>query len=49
MCSCLFQIHPLITESVKEILWSEGLWLGEELKEAWENYFEVQGYSPLVC
>jgi len=32
-------------ESVKEILWSEGQWLGEELEKAWENYYEVQGYS----
>ena len=31
-------------ENVKEILWSEGLWLGEELEKAWENYYEVQGY-----
>jgi len=35
-------------ESVKEILWSEGQWLGEELEKAWENYYEVQGYSPFV-
>jgi len=34
-------------ESVKEILWSEGPWLGEELEKAWENYYEVQGYSPI--
>ena len=33
--------------SVKEILWSEGLWLGEKLEKAWENYYEVQGYCPL--
>jgi len=30
-------------ESVKEILWSEGPWLGEELEKACENYYEVQG------
>jgi len=35
-------------ESVKEILWSEGPWLGEELAKAWENYYEVQGYSPFA-
>ena len=35
-------------ESVKEILWSEGPWLGEELENAWENYYEVQGYSPFA-
>ena len=35
-------------ESVKEILWSEGPWLGEELEKAWENYYEVQGYSPFA-
>jgi len=35
-------------ESVKEILWSEGPWLGEELEKAWENYYEVQSYSPFA-
>jgi len=35
-------------ESVKEILWSEGPWLGEELQKAWENYYEAQGYSPFA-
>jgi len=35
-------------ESAKEILWSEGPWLGEELEKAWENYYEVQGYSPFA-
>ena len=35
-------------ESVKEILWSEGPWLGEELEKAWENYYEVQGCSPFA-
>jgi len=34
-------------ESVKEILWSEGPWLGEELEKAWENYYEVQATRPL--
>jgi len=24
-------------ESVKEILWSEGPWLGKELEKAWKN------------
>jgi len=48
------QMHSLVKtlqdgpESIKEILWSEGLWLGEELEKAWENYFEVQGYSPFA-
>jgi len=32
--------------NAKEILWSEGPWLGEELEKAWENYYEVQGHSP---
>jgi len=36
-------------ESVQEILWSEGPWLGEELEKAWENYYEVQGYSPFAA
>jgi len=35
-------------ESVKEIHWSEGPWLGEELEKAWENYYEIQGYSPFA-
>jgi len=35
-------------ESVKEILWSEGPWLGEELEKLWENYYEVQGYSSFA-
>ena len=35
-------------ESVEEILWNEGPWLGEELEKAWENYYEVQGYSPFA-
>jgi len=37
-------------ESIKdsEILWGEGPWLGEELEKAWENYYEVQGYSPFA-
>jgi len=35
-------------ESVKKILWSQGPWLGEELEKAWENYYEVQGYSPFA-
>ena len=42
------QMHDIVKtlqdwpESVKEILWSEGPWLGEELEKAWENYYEVQ-------
>ena len=40
-----FQDRP---ESVKEILWREGPWLGEELENAWGNYYEVQGYSPFA-
>jgi len=35
-------------ESVKEILWSEGPCLGEELEKAWENDYEVQGNSPFA-
>ena len=48
------QMHDIVKtlqdgpESVKEILWSEGPWLGEELEKAWENYYEVQGYSPFA-
>jgi len=48
------QMHDIVKtlqdgpESVKEILWSEGPWLGEELEKAWENYYDVQGYSPFA-
>ena len=48
------QMHDIVKtwqdgpESVKEILCSEGPWLGEELGKAWENYHEVQGYSPFA-
>ena len=48
------QMHDVVKklqdgpESVKEIIWSEGPWLGEELEKAWENYYEVQGYSPIA-
>jgi len=48
------QMHDIVKtlqdapESVKEILWSEGPWLGEELEKEWENYYEVQGYSPFA-
>ena len=46
------QMHDIVKtlqngqESDKEILRSEGPWLGEELEKAWENYYEVQSYSP---
>jgi len=45
------QMHDIVKslqdrpESAKEILWNEGLWLGEELGKARENYYEVLGYS----
>jgi len=48
------QMHDIVKtlqdgpESVKEILWSEGPWLGAELDKAWENYYEVQGYLPFA-
>jgi len=48
------QMHDIVKtlqdgpESVKEILWSAGPWLGEELGKAWENYYEVQGYLPFA-
>jgi len=35
-------------ERAKEILWSEGPWLEEELEKACKNYYEVQGYSPFA-
>jgi len=35
-------------ESAKENLRNEGPWLGEELEKAWENYAEVQSYSPFA-
>jgi len=48
------QMHDIVKtlqdgpESMKEILWSEGLWLGEELEKAWRNYYKVQGFSPFA-
>jgi len=48
------QMHDIVNtlqdgpESVKEILWSGGPWLGKELVKAWENYYKVQGYSPFA-
>jgi len=48
------QMHDIVKtlqdgpESIKEIVWSEGPWLEEELEKAWENYYEVQGYSPFA-
>jgi len=48
------QMHDIVKtlqdgpQSVKEVLWSGGPWLGEKLEKAWENYFEVQGYSPFA-
>ena len=35
-------------ESIKDILWSKGLWLGEVFEKAWENYHKVQNYSPVA-
>jgi len=35
-------------ESIKDILWSKGLWLGEVFEKAWENYHEIQNYSPVA-
>ena len=52
--SRMTQMHDMVKtlqdgpESVKEILWSEGPWSREELEKAWENYYEVQGYSPFA-
>ena len=31
-----------------DTLCGEGPWLAEELEKAWENYYEVQGYSPFA-
>jgi len=48
------QMHDIVKtlqdgpERVKEIHWSEGPWLGEELEKAWKNYYVVQGYSPFA-
>jgi len=48
------QMHDIIKtlqdgpESVKEILQSEGPWLGEELEKVWGKHYEVQGYSPFA-
>ena len=48
------QMHDIVKtwedgpESVKEILWSEGPWLGEEIEKVWENYYDGQGHLPSV-
>ena len=48
------QVHDVVKmlqdgpKSAKEILWSQGPWLGEELEKTWENYYEVQGYSSFA-
>ena len=48
------QMHEIVKtlqdgpESLQEILWSKGPWLGEELEKAWENYYKVQGHSPFA-
>jgi len=48
------QMHDIVKtlqdgpENIKEILWSEGPLLGEELEKALENHYEVQGYSPFA-
>jgi len=48
------QMHDMVKtlqhgpEGVKEFICSEGPWLGEELEKAWENHYEVQGYSPFA-
>jgi len=34
-------------ESVKEILWSEGPWLGEELEQAWKITMKYRATRPL--
>ena len=50
----IMQMHDIVKtlqdgpDSVKEILWSKGLWLRVELEKAWESYYEVQGYSPFA-
>ena len=48
------QMHDIVKtfqevpESAKEIPWSEGPWLGEELEKTWGNYYEVHGHSPFA-
>ena len=32
----------------KEILWSNGPWLGREIVPAWENYYDTQGFPPFA-
>ena len=50
----LTQMHDIVEtlqdgpESIEEILWSKGPWLGLELEKAWENYNEVQDYPPFA-
>ena len=32
----------------KEILWSNGPWLGREIVPAWKNYYETQGFPTFA-
>ena len=47
------QMHDIVKtlqdrpESVKEILWSEGPWSGEELEKAWEITMKYRATRPL--
>jgi phage-related protein len=47
------QMHDIVKtlqdgpDNAKEILWSEGPWVGEELEKAWEEYYEVHGKTTM--
>ena len=42
----LVRFSQRIRATEKEILWSNGPWLGKEIGPAWENFYETQGFPP---
>ena len=43
----LVRFSQRIGATKKEILWSNGPWLGKEIGPAWESFYETQGFPPL--
>ena len=41
------QMHDIV-KTLQDGPESVSQWLGQELEKAWENYYEVQGYSPFA-
>jgi len=44
----LVRFSQRIGATKKEILWSNGPWLGKEIGPAWENFYETQGFPPFA-